>query len=147
MRRDLEVRDAGTWEPSGGLVGTWIIRPAPRIASNDDPMDLEIEGEKGGINILYLVSGTARVARCDGAILDLRCGDTLSHSPGVVCEPFDASPDMRMIKFFISARAQMLGQQTPEAIRQLEALGPRIITCRELRREGDTRPVNFLQDL
>lgn len=34
-RDDLEVRDAGTWAPSGGLVATWIVRPASGSAAGD----------------------------------------------------------------------------------------------------------------
>jgi hypothetical protein len=53
---------------------------------------------------------------------------------------------MRLIKFFIAAKAQLLRERTPEEIARLEALGPDIITRREVRPEGDARPVNFLRE-
>ncbi|MEI9889281.1 MAG: hypothetical protein WDN45_00315 [Caulobacteraceae bacterium] len=53
---------------------------------------------------------------------------------------------MRLIKFFIPARAQALRQRSPEEIAALQGLGPDIVTAREARAEGDLRPVNFLQE-
>ena len=144
-RDDLEVRDAGTWAPSGRLVATWIVRPASGAAAGD-PASLEVPGERGGIEVLYLVGGSARLARCDGEIVALAAGDTLTCSQGVVSDPFDASPDMRLVRFFIAARAQTLRERTADEICRLEALGPAIITRREVRPEGDARPVNFLHD-
>lgn len=146
MRPDLEARDGETWSPTGGLVATWIVRPASAVPSPGEPVSLEIAGEKDGIDILYMVGGSARLVRCDGEIIELCAGDTLTHSHGIVAEPFDCSGDMRLVRFFISARAQTLRERTAEEIRRLEALGPRIITRREVRPEGDTRPVNFLHD-
>jgi hypothetical protein len=107
---------------------------------------LEIPGEQGGVSILYVVKGSASVRRSDGAQVDLRTGDTLTHGQGLVGEPFDCSPDLRMLCFFIAAKAQLLRERTPEEIRRLEALGPGIIAAREVRPDGDTRPVNFLRD-
>lgn len=52
---------------------------------------------------------------------------------------------MRLIRFFIAARAQDLRERTPEEIARLEALGPAIITRREPRPDGDARPVNLFQ--
>jgi hypothetical protein len=53
---------------------------------------------------------------------------------------------MRMVRFFIAARAQALRERTPDEIAALEALGARIVTRREVRPAGDARPVNFLHD-
>jgi mannose-6-phosphate isomerase-like protein (cupin superfamily) len=142
LRGDLEARDAGTWAPSGRLVATWIIRPAS--GAGGEPLGLDIPGERDGLEILYMVAGSARFARCDGEIVSLGAGDTLTCSQGVVCDPFDVSADMRLVRFFIAARAQALRERTPEEIERLEALGPRIITHREVRSAGDTRPVNAL---
>jgi hypothetical protein len=53
---------------------------------------------------------------------------------------------MRLIRFSVAAKATLLRERTPEEIRQLENLGPRIITHREVRPVGDTRPINFLRE-
>jgi hypothetical protein len=76
----------------------------------------------------------------------LAAGDALTCSQGLVGDAFACSPDMRMVRFFIAARAQDLRERTPEEIAALEALGPRIVTRREVRPAGDTRPVNFLHE-
>jgi quercetin dioxygenase-like cupin family protein len=146
MRPDLEARDAGTWESTARLVATWIIRPASSAASTTRPLGLEIVGEKNGVSVLYMVAGSARFLRSDGEEIVLGTGDALTHGQGLVGDPFDYSPDMRLIRFFVAARAQLLRERTPDEIKRLEALGPRIITRREVRPDGDARPVNFLQE-
>ena len=103
-------------------------------------------GETGGIDILFMGSGSASFPRDDGEAVVMGAGDTLTCSQGLVGDPFDCSPDMRLVKFFIAARTQLLRERTPDEIARLEALGPDIITRREVRPEGDTRPVNFLRD-
>ncbi len=148
---DLEARDADTWAATGGLVATWIIRPASGDSASGDPaagppVDLEISGETGGVVILYMVAGSAQLRRDDGEAFVLKAGDTLTHSQGLVGAPFDASPDMRLLRFFIAAKAAQLQERTPDEIERLEALGPAIITARALRPEGDARPINFLHD-
>jgi quercetin dioxygenase-like cupin family protein len=145
-RADLEARDAGTWAPSGELVATWILRPASETQANGPAVSLAVAGETGGIDILYMVAGSARFSRRSGEAVTLSAGDTLTCSQGLVGEPFDGSADMRLIRFFIAARAQLLKERTPDEIRRLEALGPRIITRREVRPDGDARPVNFLHE-
>jgi hypothetical protein len=143
-RADLEARDAGTWEPTGGLVATWIIRPASSSAGPE--VRIAAPGETGGIDILFMAKGSASFPRGDGEAVRLGAGDALTCDQGLVGDPFDCSPDMRLIKFFIAAKAQLLRERTSEEIARLEALGPDIITRREVRPEGDARPVNFLRE-
>ena len=140
----LEARDAGTWGPTGGLVATWFVRPAVGAAAPE--VGIEAPNETGGIDILFMSKGSASFARAEGETVHLSAGDTLTCSQGLVCNAFDCSPDMRLVKFFIAAKAQHLQERTPEEIARLEAFGPDIITRREVRPEGDTRPVNFLRD-
>jgi len=144
-RPDLEARDADTWAPTGGLVATWILRPAT-AASKDRAVSLGVPGEKGGINVLYMLAGSARFVCGDGETFTLDAGDCLTCRQGLVGYPFDCSPDMRLIRFFVAARAETLRERTPAEIERLEALGPRIITRREVRPAGDKRPVNFLRE-
>jgi len=145
-RDDIEARDAGTWEATGGLVATWFIRPATAESRNAPDIVLGIPGETGGVDILLMVAGTACFLKADGEEIVLEAGDTLTYSQGLVGDPFGCSPDMRLIRFFIAARTQELRERTPEEIERLEALGPRIITRREIRPPGDARPVNLFQD-
>ena len=145
-RSDIEARDGDTWESTGGLVATWIVRPvSPGARPTGEPISLEVPGETGGIEVLYMVQGSAGVLRSDGEPVTLMTGDTLTCSQGLACGPVEASPDMRLLLFFIAAKAQLLRERTPEEIEQLQALGPDIITSHEVRPEGDVRPINFLQ--
>jgi len=144
-REDLEARDAETWGPSGGLVATWFVRPAAPFTKGR-PVALGVAGESGGVDIRYMVQGSAKFARPDGEEFVLSAGDTLTCSQGLAGDAFACSPDMRMVRFFIAARAQALRERTPEEIAALEALGPRIITGRQVRPAGDARPVNFLHE-
>jgi len=138
----LEVRDAATWEPTGGLVATWIVRPA--AGAQGEPHVLGIPGEAGGLDVLYMMHGSARFTRKDGEPFDLNAGDTLTVTGGVVGQPFDVSADMRLIRFFVASRAELLRERTPQEIETLEALGAGIVTHREPRPQDDTRPVNML---
>jgi hypothetical protein len=144
-RTDLEARDAGTWAATGGLVATWFIRTATSASRNAPPIDLDIAEEAGGIVILHMVAGEARFTGPGGAAFHMAAGDVLTQSPDLADGPFDSSSDMRMIRFFVSASVEALRQRTPEEIRRLEALGPAIVTRREVRAPGDCRPVNFLR--
>ena len=92
-----------------------------------------------------MVAGQARFTREGGEAFGLAAGDVVTHGQGLVDGPFDTSPDMRLIRFFVSSTTQGLRQRTPDEIRRLEALGPTIITRREVRPPGDSRPVNFLR--
>lgn len=143
---ELEARDAGTWEATGGLVATWIVRPATPGAGPNDPVSLDIPDETGGVTIYFVVSGWAEFVTPRGEEVTLNAGDTLTISQGLIGDPTGFSPDMRMVRFFIAARAAELRERTAEEIEELEALGPKIITRQEVRPEGDTRPVNFLRE-
>jgi hypothetical protein len=142
----LEARDGRTWSASGGLVATWIIRPLSKASQGAPPIDLWLTGEHGGLDLLLMVSGSAKLERGDGQTIRLQTGDCLTCSQGLVGQPFDASPDMRLLHFYISAKAQQLRERTPQEIARLQAMGPEIITHREVRPDGDHRPVNFLQE-
>jgi hypothetical protein len=140
----LEARDAGTWAPSGALVATWIIRPTSGAAG--EPVRLARPGETGGLEILFMASGDARFERADGDAFSLAAGDCLVATAGLAGAPRRPSPDMRLLRIFISSRAELLRERTPAEIERLIALGPRIITRREPRPDGDTRPVNYLHE-
>jgi hypothetical protein len=145
-RPDLEVRDAETWEASGRMVATWFVRPTAASRAAGSPISLEVGGEADGIDIFYMVRGSASLPRQGGEDVRLAAGDALTAAHGLVGQPFDASPDMRLIRFFISARAQALRERTADEIRRLETLGATIISRRERRQESDARPVNFLRE-
>jgi hypothetical protein len=142
----LEARDGQTWSASGELAATWIVRPVSKASEGAPPIDVAMPREEGGLDLLFVVSGSAKVERGDGQAVRLETGDCLTCSQGLVGQPFDASPDMRLLRFFISARAQQLRERTPEEIEAVQKLGPEIISRREVRPDGDPRPVNFLQD-
>lgn len=142
----LEARDGHTWQASGRLVATWIVRPASPASADAPPLALSVPGETGGLEVLFMVSGSARTTRADGEEVLLQAGDCLTCSQGLAGPPFAASPDMRLVWLFVSARAQALRQRTPAEIEALQALGPAIITAREAREEGDLRPVNVLRE-
>ncbi|MGA0602068.1 hypothetical protein ACO2Q3_15285 [Caulobacter sp. KR2-114] len=141
-RPDLEARDGGVWAPSGELCAVWIVRAAR--GATGSPAPLAIPGERGGLVILYMVKGSANVVRDDGELVRLNAGDCLTASQDLAGDPVDPSPDMSLLKIFISGRAEALRERTPAEIEKLEALGPAIITRREVRSAGDTRPVNTL---
>ncbi|MDB5481007.1 MAG: hypothetical protein JWO83_2060 [Caulobacteraceae bacterium] len=145
-RPDLEVRDAETWEASGRMVATWIVRPAAGPGAAGAPVSLEIPGERDGIDILYMVRGSASFPRSDGEQVRLAAGDALTCAHGLIGQPFDASPDMRLIHFSIAAAAQALRERTADEIGRLENLGPHMIGRSEVRPDSDARPVNFLHD-
>jgi hypothetical protein len=142
----LEARDGGTWDASGGLVATWILRPAAEAAKDAPPIGLRVPGESGGLDLLFVVAGSVWALRGDGEAIRLETGDCLTCSQGLVGEVLDASPDLRLLRFFISERAHQLRERTQAEIEAVQTLGPDIITAREVRPEGDQRPVNFLRD-
>jgi quercetin dioxygenase-like cupin family protein len=144
-RSDLVARDAATWAPTGELVATFIVRPALGGAAGP-PVAFHPPGESGGLDILYMAAGSARFRRDDGASYGLEAGDCLTCSAGLAGELTDPSPDMRLVRFFISARAERLRERTPAEIARLEALGHAIITRKEARGRGDARPINTLHE-
>ena len=141
----LEARDAATWGPTGGLAATWILRAAAPDGATAEPKSLDIPGESGGIEIYYVVAGSATFAPVGAAPLTLGAGDTLTCSQGLVGLPTSVSPDLSLLRLFLSARARRIQARTPEEIRRLEALGPGIVTGRRLRAPGDDLPINGLQ--
>ena len=142
----IEVRDAGTWDATGGLVATWLMRSAPAAGSEAEAVAAGVPGEVGGVDILFMVKGAASFPGRDGEQIVLGAGDTLTCSQGLVGDPVEGSPDMQLLRFFIAAKAQLLRERTPEEIARLEGLGERIITRSEVRPEADDRPVNFLSE-
>ena len=142
-RPGLAVRDCDTWEPSGRLVTTWILRAAARPPPGA-PISLSIPGEPGGIDILFMVAGSASFRRSGGEPFTMGAGDCLTCTAGIADGPFEATPDLRLLHVFISARAEALHERTPDEIDRLQALGPHIVTRREVRPAGDHRPINYL---
>ena len=142
----LEARDGRTWQASGGLVATWIVRPASPASANAPPLALAISGEESGLEVLFMVQGSAKVLSEGGDEIMLEAGDCLTCSQGLVGDPFAASADMRLLRLLVSARAQQLRERSPAEIARLEAMGARIVTAREERPDGDLRPVNFLRE-
>jgi hypothetical protein len=96
--------------------------------------------------VLYMINGSAEFARTDGQRIILKAGDTLTHSRGLVGAPIGYSNEMRLMRFSVTAKAALLRERTLEEIKQLQDLGPRIITHREVRPIGDARPINFLRE-
>ena len=141
----LEIRDCATWEPSAGLVATWIVRPGSDPPADGLALAPVIEGEADGVDILTVITGSVAFARPGGVGLLLHAGDTLTCSQGWLGDIAACSPDMSLLRFFIAARAADLPRATPEEIARLEALGPGIVTRSEIRPEGDTRPINGLR--
>jgi len=142
-RPDLEARDAATWDASGRYVATWVVRPAAGAAG--EAVSLAIPGETGGLDLLFVIAGSAQFQR-DGEPFTLAAGDCLIASAGLAAGPLSVSPDLRLLRMFVSARAESLRERTPAEIARLVALGPRIITRRQVRPVGDSRPVNVLHD-
>jgi hypothetical protein len=143
-RPELQARDAATWEPTNRLVATQILRAAAEGPAEGAPLALAVPGETGGVEVFLVVGGAVDLRRPDGAPVRLEAGDCLTCSAGLAGAPADPSPDLRLLRFFVSARAETLSERSPEEIGRLEALGPRIIGRREVRPAGDGRPVNFL---
>lgn len=142
---DFQVRDAATWAPSNRLVATCILRSAEAGAAGGAPLALEIPGETGGLEIFLVVAGEVGLRRPGGAPVRLAAGDCLTCTAGLAGIPFAPSGDLRLLRFFVSARAERLRERSPAEIERLEAMGAAIIRRREVRPAGDPRPVNCLQ--
>jgi len=141
---DLEARDCRTWEPSNELVATWIVRPSSVASGHERP--LAIPGEFGGLKVLFLAAGSATFRRSSGEAIVLGAGDCLTCNADLIGDPLDASPDMRLVLFYVSARAEDLLERTPAEIERLKALGPAIITRHVVRPAHDDHAVNYLRD-
>jgi hypothetical protein len=141
---EFKVRDGGTWAPSGRLVATLILAAADAEAAGE-PVAFDIEGETGGVEIFFVVAGAVTLERPDNAALRLEAGDCLTCTAGLAGAPAKPSEDLRLLRFFVSARAETLWQRSQEEIDELHALGPAIIRRKEVRAEGDGRPINFLR--
>jgi mannose-6-phosphate isomerase-like protein (cupin superfamily) len=141
-RADLEARDGGVWGPSGRHVAVWFVRPAQGAAGA--PVALQVEGEADGLDILFVASGSATFAGAGAAPFTLDAGDCLVATAGLAGEIASVSPDLRLVRCYVSARAEALRERTPAEIARLIELGPRIVTRRQVRPAGDPRPVNCL---
>jgi quercetin dioxygenase-like cupin family protein len=143
---DLQVRDAETWAPTNRLVATQILRAATEGPAAGDAIPLEVPGETGGLEVLLVVQGSVGFEAPDGTPLKLKTGDCLTCTAGLAGAPEAPSTDLRLLRFFVSSRAEALYERSREEIERLEALGPGIARRREIRPAGDSRPVNFLSD-
>jgi len=140
----LEARDCRTWEPSNELVATWIVRPSTGASGHEHP--LAIPGEDGGLKVLFVASGSASVRRASGEVIALSAGDCLTCNADLIGDPLDPSPDLRLLLFYVSPRAEALLERTSAEIERLKALGPAIITRHVVRPARDDHPVNYLRD-
>ena len=140
---DLEARDCHTWAPSGDLVATWVVRPATGAAGA--AVNLELPGEVAGLTLVFVATGSATLQSGDDEAVVIGPGDGLTAA-GVEIGLGDPSPDLRLVMFKISKRAEGLRERTPSEITRLEAMGRAIITRRVVRPTDDGRPVNFLRD-
>jgi hypothetical protein len=143
---DLQVRDAETWAPTNRLVATQILRAATAGPAGGEAIPLEIAGETGGLDVFLVVQGSVGFEAPDGTPLKLQTGDCLTCTAGLAGPPEAPSADLRLLRFFVSSRAEDLYERSREEIERLEALGPDIAHRREIRPAGDSRPVNFLSD-
>jgi hypothetical protein len=139
----LEARDCETWQASNRYVATWLVRPGPGAGA---PLALSIPGETGGLDILFAATGSASFAGDGAAPFTLAAGDCLVATAGLAGAMTDWSPDLALVRIFVSARAEQLRERTPAEIARLQALGPAIVSRRQLRPAGDARPVNYLHD-
>jgi hypothetical protein len=140
----LEARDCRTWEPSNELVATWIVRPSSGASGHEQP--LAIPGEVGGLKVLFVASGSATFRRGSGETIALGAGDCLTCNADLIGDPLAPSPDLRLVLFYVSARAEALLERTPAEIERLKALGPAIITRHVVRPAHDDHAVNYLRD-
>lgn len=143
---DFQIRDGATWLATNRLVATQILRAAAGGPAAGPPAALAVPGETGGLEIFLVVQGAVGLHAPDGERLALETGDCLTCTAGLAGPPQAPSADLRLLRFYISARAEALFERSPEEIERLEALGPSLVRRREVRPAGDTRPVNFLAD-
>ena len=140
----LQVRDADTWTPTNRLVATQILRASAEGPAVGEPIALDIPGESGGLEVFLVVQGSVVLHTPNGSAVILETGDCLTCTAGLAGAPETPSDDLRLLRFYVSARAEALYERSREEIERLEALGPALVRRREVRPEGDPRPVNFL---
>ncbi|HXQ16019.1 MAG TPA: hypothetical protein VN814_15490 [Caulobacteraceae bacterium] len=140
---DLEARDCHTWEPTNELVAAWIVRPA--AGASGRAIRLDLPGEVTGLTLVFVASGSAIAQGAGGVDIVIGPGDALTAT-GQEISLAGPSPDLRLVMFKISERAEALCERSPTEIERLKALGPAIITRRVVRPAHDDRPVNFLRD-
>ncbi len=139
----LEARDCHTWEPTGELVATWIVRAG---AGTGREVSLDLPGEVTGLTLAFVASGSATVQGDDGVAIVVGPGDAFTGFGTEIRLAAESAPNLRLVLFKISKRAEALRERTPDEIKRLEALGPAIVTRRVVRPAHDDRPVNFLTD-
>jgi hypothetical protein len=142
----FQVRDAATWFPTNRLVATQVLRAAAEGPAAGAPAPLALPGEAGGIEVFLVVQGAVDLRSPDATRVTLAAGDCLTCTAGLAGAPESPSADLRLLRFYVSARAEALHERSPEEIARLEALGPALVRRREVRPEGDARPVNFLSE-
>ena len=140
----FQARDADTWAPTNRLVATQILRAAADGPASGEAVALDVPGETGGLEVFLVVQGSVVMHTPDGSAVILETGDCLTCTAGLAGAPGTPSDDLRLLRFFVSARAEALYERSREEIERLEALGPTLVRRREVRPEGDSRPVNFL---
>jgi hypothetical protein len=140
----FQVRDAETWAPTNRLVATQILRAAAEGPAAGEPLTLDTPGETGGLEVFLVVQGSVVLHSPDGGVVILETGDCLTCTAGLAGAPETPSDDLRLLRFYVSARAEALYERSREEIERLEALGPALVRRREVRPAGDSRPVNFL---
>ena len=140
----MEARDCHTWEPTGELVATWIVRPAAGATGRE--VSLDLPGEVAGLTLAFVATGSATLEAGDGESIVIGPGDAFTGFGTEIRLAGEPSPDLRLVLFKISKRAEALRERTPDEITRLEALGPAIVTRHVVRPAHDDRPVNFLTD-
>jgi hypothetical protein len=109
-------------------------------------VNLDLPGEVTGLTLVFVAAGSATVQGADSVAIVVGPGDAITGFGQEISLAAGPSPDLRLVLFRISDRAQALRERTPAEIERLKALGPAIITRRLVRPAHDDRPVNFLRD-
>ena len=125
-------------------VATWIVRAAAGATGRE--VNLDLPGEVTGLTLVFVAAGSATVQGADSVAIVVGPGDAITGFGQEISLAAGPSPDLRLVLFRISDRAQALRERTPAEIERLKALGPAIITRRLVRPAHDDRPVNFLRD-
>ena len=139
----LEVRSAHMRAASGGIYESWVLRPAS--AESSGKAEVSIPENERGLYINYVVKGSAQFLHKDGTLMSLQTGDCLTTSQGVAGLPQNLSADAEILRIFVSAaELETRRDRTPAERKALETLGAQIVLGKEVRPQGDARPVNYL---